>query len=78
MSFSLFCRRMSTTTGTVRVPLAKAVRHMTHQWSREYLEEAKAGDVDAMCLIAQMYQHPGGWGALPHDLNEAKKYVYMS
>jgi len=41
----------------------------------EYLHEAQAGDVEAMCLVAQMYLGEGGWGALREDQQEGKRWL---
>lgn len=39
----------------------------------EYVAEAEAGDVDAQCLVAQMYL--SGWGALKEDQAEGKRWL---
>ena len=49
------------------------VTSLTHRWSMEYLTEAEAGDVDAQCLVAQMYLT--GWGALKEDQAEGKRWL---
>ena len=57
----------------MRVPLSQVVTSLTHRWSMEYLTEAEAGDVDAQCLVAQMYLT--GWGALKEDQAEGKRWL---
>ena len=62
-----------TSAARVRVPLSQVVTSLTHRWSMEYLSEAEAGDVDAQCLVAQMYLT--GWGALKEDQAEGKRWL---
>ena len=57
----------------MRVPLSSVVSSLTHKWSAEYLREAEGGDVEAMCLVAQMYCE--GWGALKEDAQEGKRWL---
>ena len=59
--------------GRVRVPLSAVVTSLTQRWSMDYLAEAEAGDVDAQCLVAQMYLT--GWGALKEDQAEGKRWL---
>ena len=55
------------------MPLSQVVTSLTQRWSMEYLAEAEAGDVDAQCLVAQMYLT--GWGALAEDQAEGKRWL---
>ena len=72
-SSSLSPLASSSSTGRVRVPLGSVVASLTHKWSTEYLREAEGGDVEAMCLVAQMYCE--GWGALKEDAQEGKRWL---
>lgn len=51
------------------------LQECTQEWSREYVKEAKQGNTESMCLLAQMHLMETGWGDLAHDRSSARWWL---
>lgn len=68
-------RRMESSVGQSRVPLAQVVADCVNRWFQDTLKEAKAGDSAMQVLVGQMYY--SGYG-VPKDPLKVQSFRFQN